>query len=124
LVSFDTQEIGVCIRYDVDVGRGLLQCFFIGDTVFVLEMQSNRFHMFAGAESIDSKVGAGTVKLFEVEIADFDRIAQSAAGFDCEVRINGVFRRRICNSERFFFCADLAFEQFLLIGCPPVRYGG
>ena len=50
-----------------------------------LELLKNRFHVFAGAKSVDSKVGASAVKIAVFEVADLDGIAQAAARFDGKI---------------------------------------
>jgi len=56
-----------------------------------LEVQENGLDMFAGSEPVDAKIDAFTGELLPPEVADFDRVAQAAAGLHPEVRKDRMF---------------------------------
>ena len=120
-VTFDPQKIDAFIGNDVDAVGGFREGLIESGAVSGFQMQEHGLDMLAGTEPIDAKVGAGAVELPILEVPNLYGIGQSAAGLDRKIRKYRVFGKTIGNAERFFFRPYPPFEQFLFIGCAPVR---
>ncbi len=79
--------------------------------------------MFACAEAVDAKVGAGAGEVAGGEVADLDVVGEAAGLVDGEVGEGGVGGVEVDDAGFVFAGAKLALEDFVLVGGAPVGGG-
>ena len=84
------------------------------------EPKQNRFHMFARAQAIDPEIHAIARKLALIDLADFNRVRQAAAGFDVKIREDRMLRINVRNAKALGQCPRSTAIDLVLVCRPPV----
>src|SRR2546425_13253042 len=74
------------VRPHIEPGRASGGCRLKQPFESRLHLQKQGFYVLAGAQAVDPKVHAIARELPRLELADFDRITETAAGTDAKVR--------------------------------------
>lgn len=122
-VALDAEGVGGGIGNQVDAGgagdEGDAERVFFA----AAEVEKDGFDVFAGAEAVDAKIGAGAGEAARGEVANFDLVAEAAGRVDGEVGKNGMRGIEVFDAGFFLFGAKAAFQEFVLVGGAPVGGG-
>src|SRR5262245_59043053 len=120
----DAQCVSERVRHDIYPRRITFPGLTKQAAEPALDLQQHRFHVFARAQSVDSKIDAITRELPLAHTPDLDRITQAAPALHAEIREYRVARIDIRDREGFFARAKPAPFDLVPIGCAPViRWG-
>jgi hypothetical protein len=87
-----------------------------------LELKENGLDVLARAQPIDPKINAVARELPLPQVADFDRICQTAAGLNTKVGEDRMSRVGVRYAKILCLRPRAAAIDFILIGCPPIMW--
>jgi hypothetical protein len=125
--SAEPQAIRLGIEHQITARGGSDSSLGIGASLAPFQLEQNRLHVFASAETVDSKVDAGARSLAALKIADFHSVLHAALRSNAEIRKDGMPSIEIVDSESLGARAQPAPIDLVLVARAPVverRHGG
>jgi hypothetical protein len=122
-VALDPQRIALPVRHNVHPVGTSPQRLAVVRLGRVLNMHQHRFHMLAGAEAVDAKIGAGADETARGQIANLHLVMHAAGRVHVKVGKHRMIRRQIADARLFLPRPQNAPVDFILIARPPVMRG-